>query len=108
MINIDDFAKLEIRIGEIKSAEKVEGSDRLLVFKVDLGEEQTRQIASGVAGYFSDPQELVGRQVPVVANLEPRTIRGVESQGMILYVSDDEIFTTLNPGQKIKNGSLVK
>ncbi|AKM84004.1 TPA: methionine--tRNA ligase subunit beta [Candidatus Campbellbacteria bacterium] len=108
MINIDDFAKLEIRIGEIKSAEKVEGSDRLLVFKVDLGEEQTRQIVSGVAGYFSDPQELVGRQVPVVANLEPRTIRGVESQGMILYVSDDEIFTTLNPGQKIKNGSLVK
>lgn len=108
MINIDDFAKLDIRIGEIKSAEKVEGSDRLLVFKVDLGEEQTRQIVSGVAGYFSDPQELVGRQVPVVANLEPRTIRGVESQGMILYVSDDEIFTTLNPGQKIKNGSLVK
>lgn len=108
MINIDDFAKLDIRIGEIKSAEKVEGSDKLLVFKVDLGEEQARQIVSGVAGYFSDPQELVGRQVPVVANLEPRTIRGVESQGMILYVSDDEIFTTLNPGQKIKNGSLVK
>ncbi|MDD2935403.1 MAG: methionine--tRNA ligase subunit beta [Candidatus Pacebacteria bacterium] len=108
LINIDDFAKLDIKIGEIKFAEKVEGSDRLLVFKVDLGEENERQIVSGVAGYFSDPQELVGRQVPVVANLEPRTIRGVESQGMILYVSDDEIFTTLNPGQKIKNGSLIK
>ncbi|OGD68084.1 methionine--tRNA ligase subunit beta [Candidatus Campbellbacteria bacterium RIFCSPHIGHO2_12_FULL_35_10] len=108
MINIDDFAKLEIKVGEIKTAEKVEGSDRLLVFNVDLGEEKERQIISGVAEHFSDPNYLIGKQVLVVANLETRKIRGIESQGMILYTSDDEIFTTLGPGQKIKNGSLVK
>lgn len=107
-IKFEDFAKIEIKIGEIKTAEKVEGSDRLLVFKVDLGEEIERQIVSGVAEHFLNPEDLVGKQVPVVVNLEPRTIRGVESQGMILYVSDGENFTTINPAQKIKNGSVVK
>ncbi|MBU4480269.1 methionine--tRNA ligase subunit beta [Patescibacteria group bacterium] len=115
IIKFEDFAKIEIKIGEIKSAEKVEGADRLLVFKVDLGEDlnlpsgrDERQIISGVAEHFLNSEDLIGKQVPVVVNLEPRKIRGLESQGMILYVSDDEGLTTLEPNRKTKAGSVVK
>jgi len=75
-INFEDFEKLDIRVGTIKSAEKVENTDRLLVFKVDVGEESERQIVSGVAEYFIEPEVLIGRQIPVLLNLEPRKIRG--------------------------------
>jgi len=108
MINFEDFEKLDIRIGTIKSAEKLEGADRLLVFKVDVGEENDRQIISGVAEYFSNPESLIGKQVPVLVNLEPRKIRGVESSGMILYVSDDEGLTILEPARKMVFGSKIK
>ncbi|MBU1557639.1 methionine--tRNA ligase subunit beta [Patescibacteria group bacterium] len=107
-IQFEDFAKLDIRIGTIKTAEKVEDADRLFVFKVDVGEENERQIISGVAEYFSEPEDLVGKQVPVLMNLEPRRIRGIESQGMILYVSDEEGLTTLEPGREMISGSVVK
>jgi len=100
MISYDDFAKLDIRIGTITEAEKVEGADKLLRLMVDLGEEKDRQIVSGIAPHFSDPQVLLGRQVPVLINLEPREIRGVESQGMILYVVGDGFLHTLEPGEK--------
>ena len=108
IINFKDFEKLDIRIGEIKSAEKVEGADRLLLFKVDVGEEQLRQIISGVAEYFSDPESMIGKQVPVIVNLEPREIFGKESQGMIIYVVGDESLTTLEPGGKVILGTSVK
>ena len=101
-INFDDFTKLDIRMGTITSAKKVEGADKLLQFTVDLGEEKERQIVSGVAEHFSNPKDLIGKQVPVLMNLEPRTIRGVESNGMILYVSSDGDLTTLEPGPKKK------
>jgi len=106
-INFEDFAKLDIRVGTIKTAEKIDGADRLLVFKVDVGEENKRQIVSGVAEYFG-PDELVGKQVPVLMNLEPRKIMGYESQGMILYVSDDNQLTTLEPGEKVIEGAPIK
>lgn len=108
MINFEDFAKLDIRIGTITSAEKVEGADRLLKLSVDVGEESERQIVSGIAEHFPEPQVLVGRQVPVLLNLEPRKIRGVESQGMILYVVGEDMLTTLSPGEKVENGTPVK
>lgn len=108
LINFGDFEKLDIRIGTIKTAEKVEDTDKLFVFKVDLGEENERQIISGVAEYFESPEDLVGKQVPVVINLEPRKIRGLESQGMILYVSDEDGLTTLEPNREVKSGSIVK
>ncbi len=101
-INFEDFTKLDIRIGEIKSAKKVEGADKLLQFSVDVGEENLRTIVSGVAEDFPNPKTLVGRQVPVLINLKPRTIRGVESEGMILYVSGEDFLTTLEPGKKKK------
>jgi len=108
MIEFEDFTKLDIRIGTITTVEKVPEADRLLRLMVDLGEEKERQIVSGIAEHFPEPEVLVGRQVPVLLNLEPRTIRGVESQGMILYVVGEDILTTLSPGEKVESGTPVK
>ena len=85
-ITIDDFIKVELRVGEIKVAERVPNADKLLRFEVDLGEEQPRQILAGLAEYY-DPEKLIGRKVVVVANLKPRKMRGLESQGMICAAS---------------------
>lgn len=87
-ISIDDFKKVEIRIGEILSAEKIEGSDKLLKLKVDFGTEE-RQVLSGISAYFPDPQELVGKKCPFVTNLAPRMMMGLESQAMILATGGD-------------------
>ncbi len=85
-ITIDDFTKVELRVGEIKLAERVPNADKLLRFEVDLGEEKPRQILAGLAEYY-DPEKLIGRKVVVVANLKPRKMRGLESQGMICAAS---------------------
>ena len=85
-ITIDDFLKVELRVGEIKVAERVPNADKLLRFEVDLGEEKPRQILAGLAEYY-DPEKLIGRKVVVVANLKPRKMRGLESQGMICAAS---------------------
>src|SRR3989338_5589739 len=87
MINLDEFKKVEIVVGQILSAEKIPATDKLLKLSVDLAEPTPRQIVSGIAEYFPDPAVLVGKKCMFVANLEPRTIRGFESQGMILAVS---------------------
>ncbi len=106
MINIDDFKKVEIKIGEILTAEKVEGADKLIRFTVDFKEEAPRQILSGIAIHFPDPQTLVGKKFPFVTNLEPRTIRGFESNGMIMAVSDTEgNFSLIEPTSPIASGS---
>ncbi len=86
-ISIDDFTKVELRTGIITSAEKVEKADKLLKLQIDLGYE-TRTILSGIALYFK-PEEIIGRQVTVVANLAPRKLRGIESNGMILMAEDN-------------------
>ncbi len=85
-ITIDDFIKVELRVGEIKVAERIPDADKLLRFEVDLGEEKPRQILAGLAEYY-DPETLIGRKVVVVANLKPRKMRGLESQGMICAAS---------------------
>jgi len=85
-ISIDDFLKVELRVGEIKVAERVPKADKLLRFEIDLGEEQPRQILAGLAEYY-EPEKLIGRKVVVVANLKPRKMRGLESQGMICAAS---------------------
>lgn len=107
MINIDDFKKLEIKIGTILSAEKVPDADKLIKFSVDLGEEAPRTILSGIASHYSDPAVLVGRQIPVLSNLETRTIRGIESQGMILYAVGEDMLTTIEPGVKVTPGTKI-
>jgi len=108
MITIDDFHKVEIKIGEILSAEKVENADKLLRLSVDFGEETPRQIVSGIAMYFPDPQTLVGKKCAFCTNLEPRTIRGLESNGMIMAVStEDGKFSLLEAGPEIPGGTQI-
>lgn len=107
-ISYSDFAKLEIKIGTIKTVEVVPDADKLLKLTVDVGEEQPRQIVSGIRTYFEDPQILVGKQCPFLVNLEPRTIRGFESQGMILAASSEGAFTLLHPQLEMVPGALVK
>jgi len=85
-ITIDDFLKVELRVGEIKVAERIPKADKLLRFEIDLGEEKPRQILAGLAEYY-EPETLIGRKVVVVANLKPRMMRGLESQGMICAAS---------------------
>jgi methionyl-tRNA synthetase len=89
LISIDDFKKVEIRIGEIKSAERIEGSDKLLKLLVNFGSE-SRQVLSGIATYFPDPQTLVGKKCPFVTNLAPRMMIGLESQAMVLATGGGE------------------
>jgi len=86
LITIDDFLKVELRVGEIKVAERIPNADKLLRFEIDLGEEKPRQILAGLAEYY-EPETLIGRKVVVVANLKPRKMRGLESQGMICAAS---------------------
>lgn len=84
-ITIDDFAKIELRVGQVKVAERVKGADKLLRLEVDLGTE-VRQVLAGIAEFY-DPETLVGRKVVIVANLAPRKLRGLESNGMIVAAS---------------------
>ena len=107
-INYDDFKKVEIRIGQILSVEKVESADKLLRLEVDFGEESPRQIVSGIAPYFENIEELKGRKCPFVTNLEPRTIFGLESNGMIFAGRDDtDTFALLEPSSDIAVGTLL-
>src|SRR5205807_3647324 len=84
-IGIEDFSKVEMRVGQIKTAERIVGADKLLKLTVDIGTE-IRQICAGIAQYY-EPEKLIGRKVAVVVNLAPRKLRGVESNGMIVAAS---------------------
>ncbi len=108
LITIDDFAKVELKVGTVVSCEKHPKADRLLVEQVDLGDE-TRQIVSGIAKFFS-PQEMVGRKVIVVSNLKPAKLRGVESQGMILCAAsdDDSALDLATICKDLPNGTTVR
>jgi len=114
MINYDDFSKVEIRIGEVLSVELIEGADKLLKCMVDVGDVDAegnkvpRQILSGIREYFEDPQVLVGKKFPYITNLEPRTIRGFESQGMILAASHEGTLALLAPTNDIPAGTKIK
>jgi putative transcription antitermination factor YqgF len=104
-IMFDQFMAVEIKLGTILEVEIVEAADRLLKLTVDLGEENSRQIVSGIREFFPDEQELVGRQCPFIANLAPRKIKGLVSQGMILAGNTDEAFTLLHPENKLPAGT---
>lgn len=105
MITIDEFRKLELRVGTVISAEPHPNADRLLVLKVDLGSEE-RQLVAGIRAHY-EPEALVGRQLVVVANLEPAKLRGVGSQGMILAASRDESLVFITPERTIAAGAKV-
>lgn len=105
MISFEDFKKIDIRIGEIISAKRVDGSDKLLNLEVDFAD-QNRQIIAGI-GKFYEPENLVGKECPFVFNLETKTIQGLESQGMILC-TDDNGPVLLHPDKTVKPGSAIK
>jgi methionine--tRNA ligase beta chain len=106
MITIEDFIKVEIKMGKVLSAEKVEGSEKLLKLSVDVGEENPRQILSGVAKAVT-PEEIIGKLVPIAANLAARMMMGLESQGMMLC-ADDGKPVLLHPAHNVLPGSIVK
>ncbi|MSR71690.1 MAG: hypothetical protein EXS50_03495 [Candidatus Taylorbacteria bacterium] len=104
---IDDFQKIEIRLGTVVSVSIVEGADKLYILQVDLGEDKPRQILSGIREYVT-AQDLEGKQFPFVTNLAPRMLRGHESRGMILAGSDEEGLALLNPSKNLKNGTRLR
>jgi methionyl-tRNA synthetase len=108
-IEIDDFAKVDLRVGQVLSAERIPKADKLLLMKVDIGEEQPRQILAGIAQYY-EPEKLIGRKVVIVANLKPRKLRGLESQGMVVAASYGEegrpVIATFT--EDVPNGARLK
>jgi methionyl-tRNA synthetase len=106
-ISLDEFRRAEIQIGTVLSAERVPETDKLLRLEVDFGEGSARQILSGIAEYIR-PEDLVGRQFPFVTNLEPRVIRGLASNGMILAVGEGDHFALLSPTRPVDEGSRIR
>ena len=108
MISIGDFAKVEMRVGEVKAAEHVPGASKLLKLMVDIGTE-VRQVVAGLAEYYR-PENLVGMKVVVVTNLQPRKLRGVESNGMIIAASAEDhgrpVLVTFK--EDVENGARLK
>ncbi|MCX8194681.1 MAG: methionine--tRNA ligase subunit beta [Candidatus Micrarchaeota archaeon] len=106
-IKFEDFLRLDLRVGTVLSARKVAGADKLYQLEVDIGHEK-RALVAGVAKDYSE-SELVGRQIVVVANLEPRTIRGISSQGMLLAAEGENgTVSILLPDKKVPNGARVR
>lgn len=106
MITIEDFAKVELKTGKVLEAQRVEKSNKLIVMKVDTGEE--RQIVAGIGKAYA-PEELIGKTIIVVTNLEPAKLMGVESNGMLLAASDDEgNLSIITPEKELKGGARVK
>ncbi len=106
-IHLEDFQKIDLRVGEVVSAERVEGTRALMVLRVNLGDEE-RTLVAGLAPYYV-PEEIVGKRVIVVANLEPAVIRGIKSQGMLLAADDGQGHVSLitvdrdiAPGSKVR------
>jgi methionyl-tRNA synthetase len=106
-IQYDDFAKLDIRIGHIVAAEKIEGADKLIKCTIDFGAMGQRTIVSGIAEWKT-PEELIGKRLPYIVNLAPRVLRGVESAGMLLAASDESGVALIEPERLIPPGTKLK
>jgi methionine--tRNA ligase beta chain len=106
-ISFTDFQKLDIRIGTIMEAVRVEESERLIKLTVDIGIE-VRELVAGIGEVVQEPNILIGKQIPILVNLEPKTIRGIQSQGMILAVDHGGVPILLHPERDVMNGSVVR
>ena len=106
MISLEEFKKLELKVGEIKDVQDHPNADRLYVVTVDLGD-RTKQLVAGIKLYYKK-EDLIGKQVVVVDNLASALLRGVESQGMLLAASDDTGIVIISPQRNVKPGSTVK
>ena len=108
MISIEDFAKIDLCVAEVKSAELHPNADKLLVLKIDAGDGiEDRQLVAGIRGHYT-PEELVGKKVVIVNNLAPAVLRGVESQGMVLAAKDGENVVLLTAEKDVAPGSKAK
>jgi methionine--tRNA ligase beta chain len=105
-INFEEFKKIHLRIAKIVSAEKIEESEKLLKLEVDLGDKE-RQIIAGI-GKFYQPEELIGREIVVIINLEPRTLMGLESQGMLLAANNEGEPVLLRPDKEVPAGTEIR
>ena len=105
MISIEDFRNIELKVATVTSAEAHPNADKLLVLQVDLGAEQ-RQICAGIRNHYN-PEDLVGKQIVVVANLETAKLRGLESQGMLLAASDEGRVIVLTPEKPVAPGAKI-
>ena len=106
MASIEDFKKIELKVAEIKEVREHPNADKLYIVIVDLGD-KTKQLVAGIKSSYKI-DELIGKQVVVVDNLEPAVLRGVESQGMLLASSDEQGIAIISPARKMKLGSIVK
>ncbi len=106
MITYDDFKKLDLKIAKILEAERIENSDKLIKLIIDLGEEK-RQLVAGIGKHY-EPGQLINKQIVIVANLEPKNLMGIESQGMLLAASDENNVVLLEPDKEIPPGSTIK
>lgn len=106
MINFEDFQKVELKVAKVLEAERVEGSDKLLKLKVDIGGEQ-RQIIAGI-GKSYHPDALISKEIIIVANLEPRSLMGLESQGMLLAANDESGPVILMPEKDVPPGTGIR
>lgn len=107
MISINDFKKMDLRIGKILSAERVKGSKNLVCMEVDVGEEKTRQLVAGLAGFY-EPEELIEKRIVVLTNLKPAKIFGLVSNGMLLAAVDGDRVSIVTPDQAVSLGSRVE
>ncbi len=105
MISIDDWQKLDVRIGKVIDAEKVKGTNKLLRLEIDFGSEK-RQVITGMAEFF-EPKHFLNKEIPVLFNLEPRNFKGIESQGMILAADINGKPVLLHPEKEVPAGSKV-
>lgn len=107
MVTYEEFKKLEIKVAKIKEVTEHPNADKLYVLKIDVGELQEKQIVAGIRNFYK-PEELIGKEIVVINNLEPAVIRGVESQGMLLAASDENGISIVTPHKEVKVGSIVK
>lgn len=106
-IKYEDFSKIDLRVAKILKAERVEGSEKLVKLQIDVGELGERQLVAGIGTVYT-PEILVGKQIIIVANLEPRKLMGHESQGMLLAASDDLGPVLLAPESEVPPGTGIK
>lgn len=106
MISIEDFAKMELKVGKVLEVQDHPNADKLYVLKVDIGEKQI-QLVAGIRKHYT-PEQLAGKLIAVIVNLEPKPLRGVESQGMLLAAQGQDIITILSPENEVKPGSVIR
>lgn len=106
MVTYEEFKKLELIVAQIKEVKEHPNADRLFVLKIDTGKEE-KQIVAGIRLFYKK-EDLIGRRVVIVNNLQPAVIRGEESSGMLLAASDENGISVLSPGREVKLGSVVK